>query len=208
MKHKYSIVNFMIKTPGSDSFTAASKARMDIDEIARNNSIDVYNIKANKGKGTLFVQLSIAIALLKILFKIDRVVIQYPPLIGLRMLHLVNKIFRRKVVYLIHDVEYLRFGKNGTNEILNLNKADAIISHTPNMTESLTNNGISKPIVNMYLFDYLSNAESENSYEQREDETVVFAGNLKKSHFLYDLKTIMNVRFSLYGIFFENNMGG
>lgn len=206
MKHIYSIVNFNVKAHSSDAFTAASKAREDINSIAENYGLKDFDINICQDRGNLVAQLTIMFALFRILFKVDGVIIQYPPLKGLKMLHIVNNFFGRKIVYLVHDIEFLRFGKNPNSEIYNLNKADGIISHTPNMTDALRKAGCTKQIVNLYLFDYLSS--QKNLSKSVEDQSVVFAGNLKKSKFLENLKMIPDVRFSLYGIFFESKMGG
>ncbi len=104
-----------------------------------------------------------------------------------------------KIVLLIHDLHSLRRGnlKACEEEISIINKADTVIVHNRFMKEKLVSLGMT--VSNVYclnIFDYLC----EESVHDKNSETIVFAGNLTKSEFLYEMFTKnAGVVFNVYG---------
>lgn len=108
-----------------------------------------------------------------------------------------------KVVFLVHDVQLLRY--NSTNkEIRKLNNASMLLVHTKAMAKKLKEMGVIIPMHIMWLFDYYADDPMPpvTAVMQHKHE-IVFAGNLTKSTFLHQLvddKTLSNLHFKLYGI--------
>ena len=115
-----------------------------------------------------------------------------------------------RVVYLVHDVQCIRFNKK-TGEIRKLNNGSLLLVHTEAMKRKLTELGVTTPMHIIQLFDYYSAAPMmayEETIQYKHD--VVFAGNLAKSEFLKDLLadgTNHDVRFMLYGILGDLQLG-
>lgn len=90
---------------------------------------------------------------------------------------------------MIHDIESLRLNKDERNgiskEISFFNKFDKVISHNPNMSKWLIENGLKVPVKNLIIFDY-NNPQPMSS--SKFDRSISFAGNLEKSKFLNKLK--------------------
>ena len=114
-----------------------------------------------------------------------------------------------KVVFLVHDVQCIRFNKH-TSEVNQLNNASLLLVHTQAMKNKLTELGVKTPMRIIQLFDYYSSAPMttlEDTLRHKND--VVFAGNLAKSDFLKDLlddDTNKKIQFKLYGIKGELNL--
>ena len=105
----------------------------------------------------------------------------------------------RKIV-LIHDLRSLQGVdiKDKKYEINILNLFDVVISHNKMMTDFLVNNGFSGKVIELELFDYLHDY-SIDVVNPNGDKTIVFAGNLSKSKFINDLKSVQSSQFILYG---------
>jgi hypothetical protein len=110
---------------------------------------------------------------------------------------------------LIHDLDSLRSPGSGEGrEIAVLRLFDGLISHNPSMSAWLRHKGISKRMVDLNLFDYLS-AGGPPWHEDTLERLVrvVCAGNLEygKAQYVYHagLQELQNVEFSLYGAYFE-----
>lgn len=87
------------------------------------------------------------------------------------------------IIFIIHDLQSLRFNKKQAKELMMLNLADLLYIHTENMDTYLKGIGCISQTRIMHLFDYYSNDPMPPTY-QEEREVVVFAGNLEKSLFL------------------------
>ncbi|NRO07957.1 sugar transferase [Lactobacillus helveticus] len=111
-----------------------------------------------------------------------------------------------KVVIIIHDLLSLqRYGGNPAkvkSEITLLNQADGIISHNEVMTKWLISKGLQKSVVNLELFDYLTNVEPNSNLKLH--KRIYFAGNLGKSKFLNNVK--FKTPMDVYGAYPPNNM--
>jgi len=130
--------------------------------------------------------------------------IQYPLLSINKVFKYFIKIANIKKIYffcIVHDLESLRTGGKDLNlikaEIDNLHYFDAIIVHNDQMVEWLKNNGLERPMISLILFDYLSVDFLVG--ESNLSAPVVYAGNLGKSKFIYQLPAIKPTCFNLYG---------
>lgn len=191
-------------------FTAANKARDDIDSIFKDLKyieLDTYmNIVNSKNSSIKLISEIIRLAI-----KLKRnsyIYIQYPYYKNNRkmytLLNIIKKIKNIKIVALIHDIDSMRFQgviNKKNEEIQRLNSFDYIISHNKSMTDWLIKNGVNKKIYNLNVFDYLlENKNIGNGNERKTD--IIFAGNLdeNKSGFLYKLiKQNNNFSMNLYG---------
>lgn len=197
----------------SDKYNASSKARIDVTKILENAGYIPYNIFVKKYPIPKLTGILFLIKYCKLLVKIkagDELCIQYP--VKRTMLYFfqnVIKILKKrkvKVVFIIHDLDYIRLDsyKDLKNAILApLHLADNIIAHTFNMADHLKNEGITAPINILYLFDYLTKDPIISiDYCLQHKYEVVFAGNLIKSVFLRRLNEYKFeiVRFNLYGL--------
>lgn len=117
-----------------------------------------------------------------------------------RILHYKKNI---KKVAIIHDLESLRGIIPVREEIKLLNSFHTIISHNPQMTKWLKQNGIKSVIYDLWIFDYLL-SEDVSANDNYDKNTVFFAGNLVKSKFLLNVSEIKGVHFNIYGRSFNN----
>ena len=159
--------------------------------------------------------------MLRYLKKDDLVILQHPNY-GMRFLLLAIPIIRRlkgnKFAVLIHDLESLRKGINGSvlynsknSELADttfLNTFDYVISHNLHMTEYLKRSGVNCPrIVELEVFDYLSNCE--RSQPTKSDiPSIAIAGNLVygKCSYIYSMPSNPEeLVVNLYGSNFEES---
>ena len=95
-----------------------------------------------------------------------------------------------KVVYLVHDLNYIRY-KRESIELEACKHMDEIIVHTDEMRERLVSDGVKVSMKVMHLFDYRSDEPMLNVSEVIENKHIIaFAGNIDKSDFLYESKDI------------------
>ncbi len=177
---------------------AWNKARSDINSILAKDYEVTYFIcgKSKIGKLLHYFQL-----IFEICFKSDRVVLQYP-FYNTRFLNFLSKHWLpKKCIVVIHDLDSLRQEKEESEvqkEIRFLNKFQSIISHNERMTAWLKEKGCHSKIVNLELFDYLT--ENKVQIKNKRDEAIAFAGNLSpnKSEFLYKFPD-MPLKMHAYG---------
>ena len=103
------------------------------------------------------------------------------------------KLRRCKIIYIIHDVESLRFSVHDRDrEVEVLNLADILIVHTEAMEQKLLEFGVKASMVVLGLFDYYCKAEQE--CKEAQICHVAFAGNLSKykSKFMPIRRTVMS----------------
>jgi len=106
------------------------------------------------------------------------------------------------ICFFVHDIDYLRQKKDyaAGETVKFLNQAQTLICHNPKMIQKLQEDGVTRPrYISLQLFDYLV----PGGVTVRHDFgcSVVFAGNLAKSGFIYQLAQ-QNLHFSLhlYGV--------
>lgn len=198
---------FSIRFQKNTSTSAASKAVLDCSKLfLAKGYIDYsFTVWDNKHKISYYLRLLKGILTFLASIKKNSIVgVQYPLLS-------INNIFRYfiraarlkniKFFCIIHDLESLRTGGKNLllikKEIDNLHFFDCVIAHNDKMKMWLECNGYKNSILSLGLFDYLASpikAEYLPSIT-----TIVFAGNLSKSDFIYSLSAINNWQFTLYG---------
>ena len=128
------------------------------------------------------------------------------------MQHIATESLRRgaKVIFLIHDVQCIRFNKN-TSEIEKLNNASLLLVHTEAMKQKLLELGVTTPMRVLQLFDYYSDSPMpEAGGTLQHKHNIVFAGNLSKSDFLKGLIDNNNghLCLMLYGLLGDLSLEG
>lgn len=120
-----------------------------------------------------------------------------------RLLPIIRK-KRNRIVFLIHDLDNLRFCHNNADVLSLLNRADALIAHSQNMMTFLRECGYNGFITTLGCFDYRSSISHLPARIIRNDDIkLVFAGNLGKSKFLSrltELTTDSHFQIYLYGV--------
>ncbi len=139
-------------------------------------------------------------------------IVQYPfPLSCIEQL--IRKIHSRggQIVFLIHDINSLRWGKVNRKEVVWMNSADHLIVHSEAMASALKNMGVTTKMNVIHLFDYYSkDAMPEIEETLTRKGVVAFAGNLEKSKFLEPLmgQAFSNINVELYGLKGTRNLDG
>jgi hypothetical protein len=188
--------------------TAAAKAIQDCTVILKKAGYRDFNCIVSVGQGKKYL-LRIAACLIKLLFLIQPgsiIAVQYPLLSGnaffkyfIKMAHL----RKAKVFCIIHDLDELRYNvsRPTSKDVLRLNHYDYIITHNEVMTKWLLEKGLTRPMIELEVFDYLSGQEGglPVSNSSTIHNKIVFAGNLSKSDFIYSLERVPNWFFNLYG---------
>ncbi|RDC55830.1 hypothetical protein DU508_16350 [Pedobacter chinensis] len=203
---------FCIRFNKIDINSAASKAVLDCNKLfsAHGYKDYTFTVGDNSNKFTYYIALFKELLLFFFSVKKGAIVgIQYPLLS-------INNVFKyfiaiaklKKVRFycVVHDIESLRIG--GTDpvmiktEIANLNCYDLLIVHNKHMANWLASAGVKKPMISLVLFDYLM---EDFPIKTRQKEDIVYAGNLSKSTFIYELSLLKNLKFSVYGPGFKKN---
>lgn len=172
---------------------ALSKARIDIERTCSELGFKSLNIYSREFKWRILSYIYNILKYLLVIIRIpwkSNVYIQYPapysrPLYY-RYIVLISKIKRCNVIYIIHDVESLRFHPQDlTKEISMYNIADVIIVHTQEMKKKLYEMGVKPPMVELWLFDYY--IKGNKKLTDLNSNSVAFAGNIEKSGFISEL---------------------
>lgn len=203
-------------------YNATSKARKDVENILSEIKIKKYYIPTKygvqKNKILKIIQLYTYYKNYKIwskeiskLKEEDIIIIQYP-LVNtiLNFDKIIDKCNRKRIttIAVIHDLDSLR-SKNmrrinkEDNEVLK--RCSYIIAHNYRMQDELVNKGCDKEkIVNLEIFDYLTETEIENK-KRVKDDAIIIAGNLSKEKacYLKGLKNLKDIKFNLYGKGYE-----
>ncbi len=203
---------FCIRFKNIDANSAASKAVVDCNRIFSLLGYKDYTLTVGDNSNKLTYYPTLFKELLRFFIAVkpgSTVGIQYPLLS-------INNFFKyfmalarlKKVKFfcVIHDLESLRTG--GLNEmeikqeIDNLNIYDVVIVHNDRMRGWLEKHSLKCKTVTLGLFDYLCpyNLDLKGDYSG----AIVFAGNLGKSTFIYELGGI-NKKFDLYGPNFKQD---
>lgn len=164
------------------SKNATLKARQDIQSVARDNQycyIHRYVVARNRITTILDIFSLIKTSWIE---KGSLFLIQYPELCNLLLLKkIIMQLKKRrcKVILLIHDISGIRSEdvtkKETEKQVLEL--ADVIISHNKKMTDYLRiEYGLSNPIIELEIFDYLADVKSDISVH---NPNIVVAGSLR-----------------------------
>lgn len=192
---------------------AGPKARNDVNYFLKDWKT-VYLIEDRRKGFSSIDAIKGYIKLYKLLNKDDIVLFQWPLLLGgfWQKHPVVHKIGECKKIVLIHDLVSLRENveTSFSKEISILNQFDVVISHNNKMTKWLKENGLSRSIVNLELFDYY--AETDRNAETidmlKPIHSINIAGNLAriKSGYLYNLDeaSFDSVEINAYGPNYED----
>lgn len=183
---------------------AGNKARNDVEKILASKYIPLNIYYSTKKRRYYIHKLLRVIKVLVQTTSQDRIIIQYPMHDGYNwMLKMITNV--RKCTIIIHDLTELRVGNNSGNEIKRIQNAEYIISHNNKMTQYLISNNIDKnQIMQLQIFDYLTNNNTHKITHFRDSAGLCFAGNLQKAGFLYSMpQEVYNLGINLYGINFQ-----
>lgn len=184
---------------------AGPKAPEDIDRILGNK----YNAKSIVLVRDKFFKIKICFQMLKLIFKRDIIVIQFP-LINLPIIY--NLLNKKRVIVLIHDINGLRFDNKSIllKEIKILKKFKYVIAHNKSMKEYLIKKGLKdENIYTIDVFDYLATGNINDNEKDKNTRKVLYTGNLNKnkSPFIYQLDdNKINFDMNLYGIGIEKDI--
>lgn len=175
---------------------------------ARNDLIRIFSdcrlayIVDGKGPGQLFHYLKLG---LQLRLGADRIIVQYPFAVDQKLYRgLAKYLIPKKAVLWIHDVGALRNqgdARSIRKEIHLFNQFDTVVAHNPAMIRWLEENGCRSRLLNLEIFDYLTDAPL-GAADPAEKKRIHFAGNLskEKSGFLYTgLGRLKDLEICLYG---------
>lgn len=126
-------------------------------------------------------------------------VLQYPGQSRLPLLFNSARRHGNKVIFLVHDIDELRFGKD---EPELLGEADILIVHTPRMKEWAEKKYPNVKCIVLGVFDYRIDFSPTKADKAKNElkRQVVYAGNLFKSGFIGELNNIPNsMEYLIYG---------
>lgn len=192
------MTRYLISTDVKQADNAGYKAKKDIVDIL-NNYVSLYipsKLRVINSIKYLTVSLK---KILKPIKADDEVVIQFPlegfyPLSVIWMRELYKQLSKKKphIITIVHDLDGLRYEdeKKKQNDVTILNYSDDIIVHSEAMKQWLEKSGVTKRMIVLELFDYLTDIQCNKLNEN--NKKIIFAGNLNKSHFLKE-ETIFNL---------------
>ena len=201
-------MNYILSWQDSAHNTGGVKAKKDAEFFLNEEGFISIKIPVGKMQKLLYIIFKLPFILMKI--KSGIIVVQFPTGTW-TVLELITRCIKKlsgaKLVYIIHDIETLRYWSESDNnrkkeiELRLLKRADGIISLNAKMTEWLRSKGVKAPIENMRIWDY-NNPQSARKMEEY-NRTVGLAGNLDKVQFL---KKIPNdIKIYIYGPNKESN---
>lgn len=211
-------MNYYISEQNGKEQNAITKAREDVQEI-----LDELGWKEKKihrkieGQNKLIHYLRMGFwtmwdwnKIIKSIKNHSTILLQFPMINSLffnkRVAKMILKAKKSKqinIILLIHDIDSIRFPDQSEKQKIHEEKfweiADVIIAHNHKMKQYLENLGISVPIEELGIFDYLT----DEGIKQRKIHTdeVIIAGNLdsSKAKYLKKLGEIKSINFNLYG---------
>ena len=200
--------------------TGGGKARRDVVYFLSKENFEVVKFYNSNNIFRKIIYLLLNIFTFPLMIKANSVLfVQYPLNIGQRIiLSLYKKFLKIECIFLIHDLESLRFNYNIKQERYDLELADKIISLNQEMTDYIIEYiGVNKIefISNLNLWGYripINGITQEfDLTEKKEGKTkVLIAGNLdnRKAKYLKDLNKIKGVHFYLIGANFDKSVEG
>ena len=203
---------FCIRFKNIDANSAASKAVLDCNKIflAKGFKDYTFTVGDNTVKPRYYLTLLRELLVFFVSIKPNSLVgIQYPLLS-------INNVFKYFIKFsglknvkffcIVHDLESLRTGGKDKElikkEVTNLSFYDTVIVHNDDMKSWLTANGLTRPMIILGLFDYLiDDFDTEDMHSA--SGPVIYAGNLIKSTFIYQLQQINKHSFTVFGPGFQ-----
>ena len=177
--------NLFLKIP------ANNKAKEDMDVIMENEGFRNVAISCSSHNTVVrfFCKLFSVMLLPARVGKGDVLLVQYPFKKYFALVCMLAHLRGGKVVALIHDLGSFRRKKLTVDqERRRLDNSDVIIVHNAAMKKFLAENGTTKPMVELGIFDYIADsAGMMPKKDEKEDWQVVYAGGLakRKNTFLY-----------------------
>ncbi|QGG61675.1 sugar transferase [Loigolactobacillus bifermentans] len=201
---------YVINILQPNSYNAMSKAKDDVNHFLNELNFQSINVRKFKNKFEKFAKTRLVIdKKFGFLQQGDILLMQFPTYLGRRFERkLITRLKQRhvKLLVLVHDLDILRFSnKDGSHiptlkmDVEDLNEYDVVISSNSKMTELLQKNGLKRPVVDLEIFDYYYSKPV--SKLPKFETTLNFAGNLKKSEFLYDFSDTLQTKLRLFGLY-------
>lgn len=191
---------------------AGNKAKTDIERIMRDLGFQNAGLPQTFCKNKIAGFFLTLAGVLKVPFTVskgDMLVLQYPLKKFYPFVCRMARLRGCKVVTLIHDLGSFRRKKlTVPQEISKLNGSDVLIVHNEYMKQWLLEQGYTKPMVCLEIFDYLSDTVARDQQEPDSAYKVTYAGGLsyKKNRFIYDVDSLARSwSFYLYGGGFESD---
>lgn len=197
-----------------DISSAGNKAKTDIEKIMAENGFVNVGLSQSIDQNKIIGFAKTFTSVLKILFclkKGDILVVQYPFKKYYKTVCRIAHFRKSKVVTIIHDLGSFRRKKLSVKkEIQRLSYSDVIIAHNDNMKKWLIDNGYTRPITTLNIFDYLSEntAPIVDKVTMEEPYGITYGGalNYRKNKFLYEMEPHLGAhKFYLYGGGFESD---
>lgn len=191
--------------------SAGNKAKIDVERILAVMGYTNAGLPKTTCRNEALGFFITLVGVLKMVFTVragDEVFIQYPLKKYYSFACDIVRAKRGKVITVVHDLgTYRRKRISKQTEMRKLNHSDCLLVHNDNMKGLLLSQGYSKPMVCLWLWDYLS--PSTNTTQRGLDTKsikVLYAGTIsyRKNMFLYKLgDDISTWRLLLYGNGFE-----
>jgi hypothetical protein len=202
-KYQFSIFEYN----GATNNSAATKAVLDCTRLYTQSGYKehVLTFNNNSKRGFSFYKAAF-LGICSFLLSVNKRAIvgsQYPMLNNVfKYFIMLASVKKVKFFCVIHDIESLRLGGRDMGacrrEAANLNYYSCLIVHNDLMKQWLTDHGVTTKMVSLGVFDYLRDNTINKPFREF-SKTVVYAGNLGKSKFVYQLSAINNWNFNLYG---------
>ncbi|KRL41195.1 sugar transferase [Liquorilactobacillus nagelii] len=186
-----------------DNKDAGPKAKNDIEKILIKEGFEPLNLELSRNKVKKLLYALIGLNKVFRGKKIDNLVFQYPIysiFLTQRFIRAIRKYTKAKIYFIVHDIESLRAYKGDSSyqkkELAIFNSTDGMVVHNAAMHQWLQENGVTVPLEELGIFDYLNpNAEQESFFY---DQSICFAGNLKGAGFLQRIN-LKASRLDLFG---------
>lgn len=166
--------------------SAGDKAKTDIEAIL--GSVGYKNIglrqrRVNSAVGAYFITLASVLKGVMSLKKGDILVVQYPLKKYYDFVVSRANACGAKVITVIHDLGSFRRKKlTVAQEVERLNRSAAVVVHSPAMRRWLADNGVTVPMIELGLFDYLSDSVPAEHEGPDDRYRLMFAGNASPVH--------------------------
>lgn len=190
-----------------ESVSAGYKAKTDIEKIVEDLGYRPAGLPQTNHQNQIAGFLLTLMNVLKMVFTIssgDILLVQYPFKKYYAFICRTVRQRKGKTITVIHDLGSFRRKKlRVEEEIKRLSLTDVLIVHNHQMKKWLLEQGYTKPIICLEIFDYLSASDAERPHHSPvQPYKVIYAGALafKKNRFLYLLDNRIHTwRFVLYG---------
>jgi hypothetical protein len=186
--------------------SAGNKAKTDMEEIMDRMGFVNLGLDQTRYHSKIKGYLITLAGVIKFIFSVkkgDIVLLQYPLKKYYSFLCRITHLKGGKTVTLIHDLGAFRRKKlTPSKEKRRLSNTNYIIALNDSMKSLLEGQDYKQPIGTLKIWDYLSETQTNESFEVKKIHSIVYAGALsyKKNRFLYDIEPyITSYKLDLYG---------